>query len=179
MTLVINTDKFRNAIKDITYKLGFQSKNIRDFWKVLAVSFIQNTNQTFLGEGYRGPGTQSWPKFSPRTLHPVRKYKINSHESIEIDYNKWNHRYGTDGAKKRRYTVGSRLLQASGKFKDSFRVLSENNQRIVYGTKHELANEIMSKPERPVLMVTDRDRRQIKKMVYEYALANKNKIKIK
>lgn len=179
MTLVINTDKFRNAIKDITYKLGFQSKNIRDFWKVLAVSFDQNTQQTFRGEGYRGVGTESWPVFSPRTLHPSKKYKINSHESIAIDLNKWNRRPGTDGAKSRRYTAGSKLLQASGLFKSSFRIISENNQRIVYGTKHRLAEDIMSKPERQVLMVTDRDKRQIKKMVYEYALANKNKIKIK
>lgn len=179
MTLVINTDKFRNAIKDITYKLGFQSKNIKDFWKVLAVSFDQNVQQTFKGEGYRGPGTQLWPKFSPRTLHPSKKYKINSHESLEINYSKWNRRTGTDGAKTRRYTSGSKLLQASGLFKSSFRVLSENNQRIVYGTKHDLATDIMSNPDRPVIVITDRDKRQIKKMVYAYALANKNKIKIK
>lgn len=166
MTLVINTEDFRKEIQRLVLKLGVPNKYIRKFWSVLAVKFDQNTKQTFKGLGYRGYGTEKWPGYSPYTLHPVTNGKLN--------YNLWNRRPGTDGSAKRTYSASSQLLQASGLFKASFRVQSANNNKIEYGTRHELAKDIMKN--RPVLTVTDDDRDRIKKSYlsfYTQALKNK------
>lgn len=155
-------------MNNVVISLGtpFSKTNISDFWKLVALMFDQNVQQTFRGEGYRGAGTEAWPIFSPYTLHPVST--LGGTKSIV--YDQWNKRPGTDGARTRRYTANSKLLQASGLFKQSFIVQEASEKTILYGTKHKLANEIMSSPTRQVLTVTDRDTQRLAVMAKDFYL---------
>ena len=58
----------------------------------------------------------------------------------------------------RRYTGRSRMLQASGAFKKSFRPLAITSKGLMYGTRFKNAEGIMSNPARPVVFVTEKDR---------------------
>jgi hypothetical protein len=85
----------------------------------------------------------------------------------------WGHRgYMRSGA--RRYGPNSKLLQASGSFMRSFRIMNINSEGVSYGTAYERAMEIMAgkdKP-RPVLFVTEQDTKFIARQFVEFARRN-------
>lgn len=110
---------------------------------------------TFKFEGERA-GHKKWNPFSLRTLHPSEvKGALGS--AVFINTKKWNKRPGTDGAKTRRYSANSKLLQASGSFMRSFGIMKTTNKRLKYGTNYEKAKEIIG--DREVLFVMPADYR--------------------
>ena len=142
--------------KGITYivrKMNEPIDNARPYFNILGLKVDQSTQNTFRNLGARG-GNPKWKGYSPRTLHPSWTLKDGTGR---INWNKWNKRRGTDNAKTRRYSASSRMMQASGDFRKSVRVLSVTNDRLTYGTRHQDAEEIISA--RPVLFVTQADRK--------------------
>lgn len=77
-------------------------------------------------------------------------------------------RLGTDGSKIRRYSPKSKLLQASGSFKQTFRIIKIGKEKMLYGTKHKLANEIMSNPERQAIHYTVKDRKRYSQKIRKW-----------
>jgi hypothetical protein len=69
-------------------------------------------------------------------------------------------RPGTDGSATRRFSPKSRLLQASGMFRKSFKITKVTNKELKYQTVHKLGGKIGSYPFRPVLFVTKEDRKR-------------------
>jgi hypothetical protein len=154
---MIKTMKFNNrAVRVITDGLLKPFRDIRNYWVLLGAKIDQQTQQTFRGLGKRTGGGENWKDFSPKTL----KTKKGT----------WKIRYGTDLKGKgmqgtfrkgvRRYSSGSKLLQASGGFKKLFRPLKITKRGLLYGTRFKIAEEIMSNPARPVLFISDTDRSQ-------------------
>ena len=160
-----------NLPKKIGKYLERPLKNSRLLFELLGVKIDANTQLTFRGEGARAGGGTKWKGFSSKTL--------------KTDRGTWNIRYGTDKRPKRtaeqlkdyktknnlwykpgpmkgykgirRYSSRSKLLQASGEFRKSFKVQKISKRRMHYGTKHKLAKKIMSNPRRNVLFVTGKD----------------------
>ena len=111
----------------------------------------------------------------------------------------WNIRYGTDKSPKRtaaelaeyktknnlwfklgpmkgykgdrRYSSKSKLLQASGLFKMSFRKIRVSNRLMLSGTKHRLADKIQRRG-RQVLHVTNKDLRKYTKLWQNFLFRN-------
>lgn len=96
-------------------------------------------------------GHPHWKPFTQNTLHPQRRG--GGH------YPLFNIRYGTDmsgkkpkrppRAKVRRYSDSSKLLQASGQFRNSFTIWPRGKMVSEVGTRHRLAKHIMKG--RPVM----------------------------
>jgi hypothetical protein len=138
-------------------------KDNRRFFSLLRILIDQATQLTFRLQGARG-GHPGWKGFSPATLR--------------MPSGTFNIRYGTDltGRPKgtytpgkirpgvRRYSESSKLLQASGGFKRSFKSIFIKNGELLYGISglkmRNLGKKIMSDPERQVLFVTPGDRKQ-------------------
>ena len=133
--------------------IGRPLKTARPYFQTLGVMIDKDTQETFRSQGRRS-GNPAWKPFSPLTLRMASgKFRI---------------RYGTDkqgikgGQGKprkgiRRYSNSSKLLQASGLFRKSFRVMRVTNSSLKYGTVHQLGGKIGSNPERQVLFITPRD----------------------
>lgn len=121
-----------------------------ELMKLLALRQDRFAQDAFQTEG--GSNKKKWRKFSPKTLRTPK--------------GTWKIRYGTDlrgrppGSFKpfvlrpgvRRYSSNSKLLQASGLFRKSFQLMSLAKDRFKYGTNHQLAEKIMSGPQRQVLV---------------------------
>lgn len=158
------------TIKRITQGISKPVTNAKVFFQTLGSKIFTQTMLTFKAQGARA-GQQKWKSFSNKTL----KTKLDT----------WRLRYGTDTKPKRnrkqlnkyktennlwyvpgpmkgykgdrRYNRTSKLLQASGMFRESFKILKTSKKYLYFGTKHKLAKDIMSNPERNVLFVTDKD----------------------
>jgi hypothetical protein len=134
------------------------------FFNILGIKIDQFTQQTFRLLGARS-GRPRWRDYSLLTLHPSWKAKNSTYPEYKGKrYNPklWQHRYGTDNNQSLRYSGNSKLLQASGGFKQSFGILKTTKKSLTYGTNHELAGEIIN--DRPVLFVTEADRSVIGRM---------------
>jgi hypothetical protein len=159
------TIKFKDLPETLRKGLTRPLKKTREYFSLMGALIDRQTQMQFRSEGGRA-GTK-WKAFSPATLQsPSGLYNI---------------RYGTDlkgrpkgtytpGKKRdiRRYSASSKLLQASGLFRKSFEVKKITNKNVVYGTNHELAGTIGSKPERQVLVVTDRDRQEFQRQFTKF-----------
>lgn len=146
----------KRAVKIITDGLIKPFRDVRNFWVLLGAKIDQQTQQTFRELGKRTGGGEQWRGYSPQTL--------------KTEKGTWKIRYGTDLRGKgmrghfrkgvRRYSAASKMLQASGGFKKSFRPLKITKRGLLYGTRFKIAEEIMSNPARPVLFVSGTDRQQ-------------------
>lgn len=164
MTTTIKLDK---NTKDKLRKLVEKPfKNIRQFWGALALMINRDTQLTFRHQGARG-GHEAWQPFSRSTLRtPAGTRKIRYGTDLRpLDPSRlrtlrarWG--YGQIGEMRkgvRRYDESSKLLQASGMFRNSFGLIKLGRDRLVYGTKHKLAEQIMSVKNRQVLFITGQD----------------------
>ena len=139
------------------------------FFVLLGSKIDQQTQQTFRGLGMRKGGGSLWP-----TWNKGRGFNVLG-GTTQTKAGTRKIRYGTDlrgkgmhGTGKigyvrkgvRRYTGQSKLLQASGGFRKSFKLLKINKKGLMYGTQFKIAEEIMSKPARPVLFVSNTDSKQ-------------------
>jgi len=123
-------------------------RNAKPYFNALATKMWQQSMLVFKKSGSRASHTK-WSKFSQKTLHPYQDGKLNT--------KKWNLRKGTDDSKTRKYNSQSKLLQASGSFRNSFTIIKTDKRRSIVGTKMKLAKSIMSNPDRPVLFVDNSD----------------------
>lgn len=138
------------------------TKNNAEFFSTLSTAFLRDVNLMFRGEGSRTRANANWAPFSPRTLHPVVKGKI--------DTTRWNIRRGTDGSRRRRYSENSKLLRASGGFQKSFRAYSDDKSATVE-TNHVLAKEIMTGRKgrtRRLIMFTSADAQYYNRLWRDY-----------
>jgi len=157
----------RKGIEVIIKGIGRPLRFTKQFFASLGSVVDRNTQLNFRFQGARSGGT-AWPVFSEKTLKSkTGKFKI---------------RYGTDlmgrpgmqGRKRtkiRRYSNASRLLQASGLFKLSFRVLRFTKKELLFGSRHRLAGKIGSKPERQTVTVTNNDLITFSRMWRRFILA--------
>lgn len=119
----------------------------QDFFSILAVLVDQDVQTMFRTEGAEGgyrkiPTSEAWAGFKYSTLVDKK--------------GNWRTRIGTDGTK-RKYSPASKMLQASGQFRQSFHVMEVNQNRMRYGTQHVLSGKIGANPLRQVLFVTKAD----------------------
>lgn len=140
--------------QQIGRRLNLPIKAGKDYFNRLGLLIDKDVQITFRQQGARA-GQPRWPAFSPRTLFSLS--------------GKPRKRPGTDGSKSRRYSSTSKLLQASGQFRKSFKILKTTDTRLLYGTRFNiggkrLAKAIMSGPDRPVLFVTENDKRRYKSL---------------
>jgi hypothetical protein len=135
-------------------------KNARSMFLQLGTMIDRDTVLTFKGQG-KYLDRRKWKGYARSTMEKLKTYpglgKI---------------RYGTDlrgrpgmqgrfrGKGIRRYDRNSKLLQASGGFRQSFRILKVGSKKMVFGTRHKLAGKIGTDPLRQVLHYTNTDKRR-------------------
>ena len=124
-------------------------KNGKVFFDLMAVTLFQQSQQTFRNEGGRA-GHPRWIGFG-------NGFGVSVYRNANTGT--WAKRRGTDGSKRRRYNDGSKLLQASGLFRNSFIILKTSKRKAIVGTLMKDAKDIMRNPTRQVLFVTSKDRR--------------------
>lgn len=156
-----------NGIKKI--QNGFM-RVIRDsgkFFDLMAVRVDTDVQLMFKGLGKRpGVGGSGWKPFSVFTLHPSWRTKSGR----KVDTSRWNKRYATDGSVGR-YSPSSKMMQASGSFRRSFRVIKKDDNTLEYGTNYELAQEIMSgggKNKRQVIVFSGKDEVRYRNLFLKY-----------
>ena len=142
-------------------------RNLKSFWSILAIMLDQDAMASFRHEGARG-GHEKWDDFSVDTLKTsVGTWKIRygtdlrplSPDRLRGLRQKWG--FGHKGYMRkgiRRYAGNSKLLQASGLFRSSFKLQKITANSLLYGTKHRLADKIMSVKNREVLFITNQDK---------------------
>lgn len=136
-------------------KIKGKIKNTALLLRGAASFYLREVFLTFRKEGAHA-GNKKWRPFAQSTLHPSVK---RGGRAAGFNRGKWNIRYGTDlrgqsprrraGVRIRRYSPTSKLLQASGQFRNSFHILSVSSTQAQIGTRHKLAQEIMNG--RPVI----------------------------
>ena len=154
--MLAKTIKFKDLSKVLIKGLEKPLKNTKTFFNVIGLQVDQLTQLTFRVLGARA-GHKKWVGYSQRTLHP----SWMTAGGLKYNRDKWNRRRGTDGNKTRRYSTNSKMLQAGGGFRQSWKILSTTNKKLVYGSRMKIADQIMSNPERPVLFLTSKDYRKI------------------
>jgi phage gpG-like protein len=132
-------------------------ENAEPYFKLLSIEIDRGVQQQFRREGRTGgprriPASHQWDPFSANTL-------FTSPKTL-----KFNKRPGTDKSKRRRYSFKSKLLQASGGFRKSFRTTNVRKDGLKYQTVHKLGGKIGKSPFRPVLFVTDFDIKRFQNM---------------
>lgn len=163
----IDTSQVKELVKRFE-KIGTGTR----FFDILGIKIDQMTQLTFRMLGARS-GMPSWRGYSMLTLHPSWKAKDSSFPVFKgRRYNPdlWQRRMGTDKSKTRRYSDSSKLLQASGRFRQSFRILRTTGKSLTYGTMHELAEEIIG--DRPVLFFTRDDSAVVSRMFMKFIKEN-------
>jgi hypothetical protein len=169
-------DFTKENIKKIVDAVKVPIENGSPFFKLLLVKLYQNAMMTFRLKGARG-GHAKWSPHSLLTLHPHWKAKTSqfpTHKGYRFNPEKWNIRGGTDGSrpKNRKYSANSPMLQASGMFRNSFNTFELSKTQMKFGTKHKLADAIMSTGEdeegRQVLFVTENDLKEFNLMYFNY-----------
>lgn len=156
-----------NARRKIEKIISRPFKNIRQFWGALALMIDQDTQHIFRGQGARKNKPGTWVDYKASTLatragtwnirYGTDKKGLPS-DKLKALKSKWG--WGHIGEMRkgiRRYGYKSKLLQASGGFRNSFGLIRLGRDRMIYGTQHELAEDIMSKPTRQVLHITPQD----------------------
>ena len=146
--------KVQNVLKR---GLGNTFKNTRSMFVTLGAMIDRDTQMTFSGQGHY-LDRQKWIGFGKGKGVNVYRNKNGT----------WQKRPGTDGAITRRFSSASKLLQASGQFKQSFRILSIGRNKMRYGTQHTLAEKIMSNPTRNALYYTNQDQRRYGNIVFNW-----------
>jgi hypothetical protein len=154
----LDAKKFSKAFVDGISK---PVNNALPYFKILGIEIDRGVQQQFRREGKAGgprkiPSEMAWPPFSLNTLYTSMKTL------------KFNKRPGSDHKKgkkvRRRYSLRSKLLQASGMFRKSFRTTHVTKEKLKYQTVHKLGGKIGSNPFRPVLFVTDFDLKRYQRM---------------
>lgn len=142
----------------------------REFFAALALMVDRDAMLAFRRQGERG-GHPRWKRFSENTLRtPAGTKKIRygtdlrplDPEALRQLRARWirTKGFGATGEMRkgvRRYSSTSKLLQASGGFRNSFKIRMIRRNRMLYSTNHELAEKIMSHGPRNVLFITSRD----------------------
>jgi hypothetical protein len=150
-------------INALTAKLGRPIKDAEAYFIALAIMMDQDTQAQFRNEGAAGgyrkiPNNLMWPAFKLSTLRmPSGTFRIRYGTNIKPRGPSFRGKFWKGV---RRYSMESKLLQASGGFRKSFGILEVGPQGLKFGTEHELAGKIGSKPRREVLFVTDEDKKR-------------------
>lgn len=170
----------KKAYKKIYNGLEKPFKKSRDVFTQLGVQIDRDTMLTFKRQGaYRG--REKWLGYNwgqGVTYKGTKSFP----SSTRMRSGLYRIRYGTDltGRKKgtyelfkkrtgiRRFSGSSKLLQASGGFKKSFKVLKIDKKKMLYGTRMDIAQKIMSNPDRQVVQVTERDKKRYFRTVYNW-----------
>jgi len=157
-----------SQVKELVKKFESIGSQGIEFFNLLGIKIDQMTQLTFRMLGARS-GMPKWRGYSLLTQHPSWKAndsKYPSYKGKHYNPDRWNRRRGTDNAKGRRYSEGSKLLQASGGFRQSFKINKATNKSLTYGTNHNIAKEIIG--DRPVLFFTDSDSSIVGKMFLRF-----------
>lgn len=166
MTVTINFDK--NTGEKIGAYINVPMKKTRDYFNLLGLKIDQQTQLNFRMFGAR-LGHKQWTGYSMRTLHPSWK---RANGIVVINIQKWNKRPGTDGNKNRKYNSSSKMFQASGGFRQSFRILNISGKKITYGSRLNLAKKIIRKKSspyhRPILFVEKSDKKIYQRMFVKF-----------
>jgi hypothetical protein len=147
--------------QQLTQGISKPINNALPYFKLLSIEIDRGVQQQFRREGSIGgprriPASHQWKPFSPYTL-------FTSPKTL-----KFNKRPGTDKSKRRRYSFKSKLLQASGMFRKSFRQTNLWSEGLKYQTVHKLGGKIGKNPFRPILFVTDFDLIRYRNMFGKY-----------
>ena len=171
--------ELRRAFRDIAKGTARPFKSTRRMFIQFGVQIDRDTMMTFRALGVQGGKYRDrgpWPAFN--SGRGVGFYDTVRGSTTRTKKGTWKIRYGTDlkgvgsqgrfrpGA--RRYSMSSKLLQASGGFRSSFGIQKISNNRMIYGTNHKDAEEIMSNPARPVLWYTPMDRLRYTNMILKW-----------
>lgn len=155
----VNTSGVKKLIKNFQ-RIGGEGKQ---FFNLLGIEIDKMTQVNFRMLGARS-GHEKWRPLSLLSIHP--SWKANNSEFPEYKgrrYNpaKWNRRRGTDNAKGRRFNEASNnnILQASGEFKRSFKILQTTNNNLKYGTMQRIGDVKTTNiiGDREVLFVNEKD----------------------
>jgi len=166
----------------ITRSIKGPIKNAYGYFQWLGINIDQLTQLTFRVEGARS-GHSKWVGYNRGKGHILGG-------TTRTKTGTWNIRYGTDKSPKRtakelaqyktdnnlwfrkgpmpgyqsdrRYSASSKLLQASGSFRRSFKTMKLTRKQVKYGSVFKLAGKIMEDPERQVLFVTRQDKKRWK-----------------
>ena len=161
MTKMVGFD--RKGVKTIIDGLSRPIDNAKTFFDIIGLKLDQATQLTFRVLGGRN-GRKAWVGYNRGQGHTLGG-------STRMKSGTWRIRYGTDmkgvgsqGIKRagaRRYAGNSKMMQASGGFRQSFKIVKTTKDYVIYGTKLKIAEDIMDDPKRPVLFVTQKDRRMM------------------
>ena len=174
------TVKFdKKGISYIVNKITEPIDNARPYFNILGLKVDQVLQQTFRQEGARD-GHARWVGLNRGRGVGSKGY------TTRTKLGTWNIRYGTDknpsrtaselreyktknnlwfkpgpmkGYKsQRRYSGSSKILQASGSFRKTFKVQKVTNSRMEYGSNFQLMKDMLKDPKRQVLFVTENDK---------------------
>ena len=164
--------ELKRAYQRIAKGIQKPFKSTRRMFVQLGVQIDRDTILTFKREGAHD-GRMPWKPFSLNTLRtklgtPKLRYgtdKKPKRTAKELAKYKTEHGYWYRPGKMpgytgdRRYGTKSKLLQASGGFRDSFKIIRIGKDRMKYGTTYggKLAENIMKNPARPALQYTRQD----------------------
>jgi hypothetical protein len=155
--ITVNNADTKKAFDKITRGLIKPFEKTKILFYQLGAIIDRNTMMTFKNQGNYG-GRKKWLDYNwgqgvnykgSRTFPSSTRYRSGNYKL----------RPGTDNSKGRRFSSSSKLLQASGSFRYSFRILNITNKSMEYGTNLDIAEKIMSNPERQVLDVTPKDKK--------------------
>jgi hypothetical protein len=150
-------------------------KDTRSMFTQLALMIDDDTMKTFKNQGEH-QGRKRWPDFgrgqgvdyyrNPNTgLYAIR-YGTTLKGRERGTYKPGVKRPGF-GSKKR-YNSSSQLLQASGAFRLTFGIQKLTMKSMRYGTRHKLAEQIMSDPARPTIQLTKKDEKRYGSLIIRY-----------
>jgi hypothetical protein len=147
--------------------------DLKPFWNILGAKMSADASLAFKMVGARN-GNPRWQELSLYTLHPVLTRRKGSGTFVDMD--KWRPRIGTDGIAHGKYSEksNSNILQASRAFSKSFsingtyNIFKSENKKMLFGTNHQMAKDIMSSPERNVLFITRIDQYNYNKLFQSY-----------
>lgn len=181
-TLPFNKQSLERIVRGMSRPLT----QTRSFFQLLGSWAHQQTQITFRSQGARS-GNLPWPPFSPKTLATsLGTWKIRygtdknpKRTAAELaSYKTKNKLWYVSGPMKgyrneRRYGKNSKLLQASGQFRKSFHIIGVRDKRMIYGTRHSLADKIIGNPSnfrryRPVLFMMPNDYTVINRMWFKW-----------
>lgn len=153
--------RFKDAPRVISEGLMSPFKRTKKYFDIAGAKILQWAFLTFRLSGARS-GHKVWRGFSQNTLGYFTQAGF-----------RFRLRPGTDKSRTRRYSAASKMMQASGLFRNSFGVLSVTNRFVKVGTRHRLAKKIMSSGGgRNVLFVTRLDKLTLGNMFSKFYRLN-------
>lgn len=195
MTTTINVKtpaELKKAYKKIGLGIQKPLKNTRRMFIQLGVQVDRDTMLTFKKEGaYQD--REPWKKFNMG--RGVGFYDTKKGSTTRTKKGTWKIRYGTDLNPKypkwkgiprtkggqikkipgmRRFGMKSKLLQAGGGFKSSFKIIRVSNKKMRYGSNYggDLAENIMKYPKRPVVQYTKADEKKYTRNILSWWFKN-------